>query len=147
MMTEKVRITLSMLDKTYSRLIRLDTFDERLEYLLLHGHVGENTFGFDRYLNQEFYRSYEWRRVRDEVIVRDNGCDLAVPGFDIPNSPLVHHMIPITPNAIAHGESWIIDPQYLITTTQRTHNTIHFGFDSPESREIVERTPGDTKLW
>lgn len=140
-------IGMSMLSKTYFELIRLDSFDDRLNYLLLNGSVGEDTFGHDRYLNQGFYKSREWKSVRDFVIVRDDGCDLGHEGFPIFDAPLVHHMNPMTADDIIHAEEWILDPTYLITTTQQTHNTIHFGYASPQPRGLVERAPGDTKLW
>lgn len=133
--------------RKYSELRRLDTFEERFRYLSLKGYVGEATFGFDRWINQEFYRSREWRRLRDEVIVRDEGCDLGVPGYEIHDKILVHHINPMTPDEIQHGEEAILDPQYLITTTHRTHNAIHYGDERLIPRQLVVRRPGDTKLW
>lgn len=133
--------------RNYSELIRLKTFEERFEYLSLRGEVGAATFGFDRWLNQEFYRSYEWRYVRDQVIVRDNACDLAHPDHEIPARILVHHMNPITPEDLSRGKDWVLDLEYLITTTHRTHNAIHYGDDSLLVKPPVERRPGDTKLW
>jgi hypothetical protein len=133
--------------RNYSGLARIETFEERLDYLLLGGTVGRSTFGFDRYINQEFYRSVQWKSVRDFVIVRDNGCDLGVPGYDIYDAPLVHHMNPMTEDDIVHGEEWILDPEFLITTTQRTHNDIHYGYKSSRPPLSVERSPGDTQLW
>jgi hypothetical protein len=135
------------MNKCYSELKRLATFDERFDYLALKGYVGESTFGFDRYINQEFYRSREWKQVRDFVIVRDNGCDLGVPGFEIRAELLVHHMNPMTSNDIVHAADWILNPEFLITTCHNTHNAIHYGYDYFPPREFVERTPGDTKLW
>lgn len=135
-----------MKTRTYSELSRLSTFDERFDYLRLGGLVGADTFGFDRWLNQEFYRSRQWRNAREEVILRDNGCDLGIPGHEIHSELLVHHINPMTVRDIENFERWIIDPEYLITTCRRTHNAIHYGADNP-SRPFVERRPGDTKLW
>jgi hypothetical protein len=132
---------------TYSELRRLNTFEERYEYLRLGGEVGYSTFGFDRWLNQHFYRSHMWKRARNAAIIRDNGCDLGIQGYDIHSGLLVHHMNPISPDDIKHGELWIIDPNYLITTSLQTHNAIHFGNESLLPRGPVTRQPGDTKLW
>lgn len=136
-----------MRSRTYSELRRLATFEERFDYLVLRGEVGQATFGFDRWANQQFYRSRQWKRVRDEVIVRDNGCDLGVLGYDIHANLIVHHMNPITPEDLGNGEDWVLDPEFLITTTHRTHNAIHYGDDSLLVKPPVERRAGDTKLW
>lgn len=133
--------------KSYSELERLDTFEDRFEYLKLDGQVGGLTFGFDRYLNQRFYTSYEWKRARHEVILRDLGRDLGVFGYDIYRDILVHHMNPIVVNDILHHEDWIFNPEYLITTTKRTHNAIHYGTDKLYPDVVVTRVPNDTKLW
>lgn len=133
--------------KCYSELSRLRTFEERLEYLKLDGGVGRSTFGFDRHINQKFYTSREWHDVRRHVILRDNGCDLGIPGYEIYHELLIHHMNPMSIQDILHGESWIIDPEYLITTTHNTHNFIHYGHDEPYPKVVLERTPNDTKLW
>jgi hypothetical protein len=133
--------------RTYSELSRLQTFDERYQYLKLKGVVGENTFGFDRWINQEFYRSRQWKYIRDEVIVRDNGCDLGILGYEIVRDLLVHHMNPVSVDDIKHGEEWILDPNFLITTSHRTHNAIHYGDESLLPREPVVRKFGDTNLW
>jgi hypothetical protein len=133
--------------RVYSELSRLETFEERFEYLKLGGAVGGSTFGFDRYLNQRFYSSREWKSTRDYVIVRDHGCDLGVRGFEIYGELLVHHMNPVQVDDIVHQEAWILEPEYLITTTQRTHNAIHFGTKRLLPKLALERTPGDTKLW
>jgi hypothetical protein len=133
--------------RTHSDLIRLGSFEERFEYLRLHGDVGRSTFGFDRYLNQKFYRSREWKSARDYVIVRDMGCDLGVNGYEIHDGALIHHMNPMTADDIMHNESWILDPDYLITTTQRTHNAIHYSDISLLPKVVVAREKGDTKLW
>lgn len=133
--------------RSYSGLLQYETFDDRFEYLTLGGVVGRSTFGFDRWINQRFYTSYEWKRVRNEVISRDNGCDLAVPGYEIWAEPLIHHMNPMSADDIVHGEEWILDPDFLITTTQKTHNAIHYGRKSDMPRVVLERSPGDTNLW
>ena len=133
--------------RTYTELRRFETFEDRYEYLRLGGEVGQTTFGFDRWLNQQLYSSYQWRRARDQVIVRDAGCDLGVPGFELEIGLLVHHMNPLTPEDIENGEEWIFDPEFLIVTSKRTHNAIHFGDRSLLPRAPVERTPGDTTLW
>ena len=135
-----------MKTRCYSELCEYDSFYDRFDYLVLGGTVGRSTFGFDRYLNQEFYRSREWKSVREQVIIRDNGCDLGVPGYEVYSDILVHHMNPINVEDILHGESWILNPEYLITTTQRTHNDIHYGNEPPKPI-FADRLPGDTKLW
>lgn len=133
--------------KRYSELSRLYTFDERLAYLKLGGGVGRATFGFDRYINQRFYSSREWKSVRNHVIARDNGCDLGIPGYEINVELLIHHMNPLSPDDILHGDGGMLDPEFLITTTHNTHNAIHYGLDDPYPKVVLERTPEDTKLW
>lgn len=133
--------------RSYSDLRRLHTFEDRLEYLTLKGSVGQKTFGFDRWMNQNFYRSKQWKTVRQEVILRDNGCDLGVAGYEIAVFALIHHMNPVTQEDIQHGADWILDPEYLITTTRQTHNAIHYGTKSLAPKTVLQRTPGDTKLW
>ncbi len=133
--------------RCYSELVRLETFEDRFNYLRLGGEVGKATFGFDRYLNQMFYNSYEWRDARDQTIVRDLGCDLGVDGFEIYENILVHHMNPIEKDDILHSAEWIVDPEYLITTKLSTHTAIHYGSDPPSIPKLVVRRPGDTKLW
>src|SRR5574339_214977 len=133
--------------RRYSELRRFDTFRERFEYLRLNGHVGESTFGFDRWINQRFYSSWEWKNVRNQVIIRDNGCDLGIPGYEINGSLLIHHINPREVDDVSHGEEWSLIPEYLITTTQTTHNAIHYGERSTVPRQMVVRRPGDTKLW
>lgn len=133
--------------RTYTELIRFRTMEERFEYLAIRGGVGDMTFGFDRYLNQQFYRSREWRHVRQQVIARDFGRDLALEGYEIHDRPVVHHMNPMVPAEILDGDSGILDPEYLITTTHNTHNAIHYGDINLLPKPIVERRPGDTKLW
>lgn len=133
--------------RRYSELRRLETFDERFEYLKLGSTVGAATFGFDRYINQAFYRSREWKSIRNHVIVRDNGCDLGIRGREINGALLIHHINPMTADDISHGSDWILNPEYLITTIQSTHNAIHYGDRSLLVTEFVERKPGDTRLW
>lgn len=133
--------------RTYRELVRLETFEERYQYLKLSGVVGESTFGFDRWINQEFYRSREWKNIRSEVILRDHGCDLGVPGYELNWGLLIHHMNPVSKKDIQHGEEWILDPNYLITTSRQTHNAIHYGDESLLPRGPIERRSGDTKLW
>lgn len=126
---------------------RVSTFEDRYRYLALRGEVGYATFGFDRYINQQFYTSPQWRRLRHHVIARDEGCDLGVEGYEIHTGLVIHHMNPMKPEAIIHGDPDILDPEFLITTTQRTHNAIHYGDETLLPRPYVERRPGDTKLW
>ena len=133
--------------RKYSEFRRLRTFEERYDYLALKGRVGSRTYGFDRWLNQEFYHSRDWRSARNEVILRDNGCDLGVLGYEIQSGLLIHHMNPMNESDIISGELWIIDPEYLITTTHRTHNAIHYGDRNLLAKPFVERTVGDTRLW
>lgn len=137
----------SLRNRSYSELRRFELFDDRFDYLVLKGEVGAATFGFDRWINQQFYRSREWQSVRDLVIVRDGGCDLGIPGYEIHARLMVHHMNPVTPEDLQRGADWILDPEYLITTTHRTHNAIHYGDDSLLVKPPVERRAGDTKLW
>lgn len=133
--------------KTYSELIKLPTFKERLEYLQIGGKVGAETFGFDRYLNQSFYKSEEWRRVRDKVIIRDNGCDLGISDREIYNQRiLVHHMNPITKEDIINKTEYLLNPEYLITTIENTHNTIHYGIKILEDFPVT-RYKNDTCPW
>jgi hypothetical protein len=133
--------------RTYSELKRSNTFLERFEYLKLNGEVGRSTFGFDRWINQIFYRSREWKTIRHHVILRDGGCDLGVSGFEIHSGLIVHHMNPITVIDIENRTDWILDPEYLITTSMQTHNAIHYGDASLLPREPTERRSGDTSLW
>lgn len=133
--------------RTYSQLIQFETFLERYRYLALRGVVGDSTFGHDRWLNQAFYKSREWMQVRQFVIARDLGCDLGVGGFEIHERVIVHHMNPMEVSEITHGDSRIINPEFLICTTHNTHNAIHYGDEGLLPRPFVERQPGDTKLW
>lgn len=127
--------------------MHFETFEDRYEYLRLDGQVGRSTFGFDRWVNQQFYTSRQWRDVRQEVIARDLGCDLAVDGLEIHERLVIHHLNPMVPADIIGGEASTLDPEYLITTTHATHNAIHYGDASLLRRPVVERRPGDTKLW
>lgn len=136
--------------KTYSELIQISNYQDRVKYLQLNGSVGEDTFGFDRYLNQRFYKSKEWKSIRSAVILRDNACDLGLDGLPIPNGEpiLIHHMNPITKEDILSHSLDILNPEYLISVTKRTHNLIHYGFKSKDTQpDALERVPGDTKLW
>lgn len=133
--------------RSYSELIHLPTFEERFEYLSLRGTVGRETFGFDRYLNQMFYRSREWKRLRNQIIVRDNGCDMGLDGFDIHEPIYIHHLNPMTVADVESSDPSILDPDNLISVTLRTHNAIHYGEATLSPRRLIERKPGDTKLW
>jgi hypothetical protein len=133
--------------RTYTELRRLSTFEERFAYLSLRGEVGVATFGGDRWVNQRFYQSREWKYVRDQVVFRDNGCDLGIPGYEIFARVMVHHMNPVTLEDFMCGGEFVLDPRYLITTTHRTHNAIHYGDETLIARPPVDRRPGDTKLW
>lgn len=133
--------------KTYSELVKYKTFDERYSYLKLSGAVGETTFGFNRYLNQMFYNSPEWRRVRDLVIFRDNGCDLGIEDREIYGQALIHHINPITADDLIKRTDLVLNPEYLITTTLSTHNAIHYGDESLLFLNLNERTKNDTCPW
>lgn len=136
-----------MKTRTYSELAKLFTFEERYEYLKLGGSVGSSTFGFDRYINQAFYNSSAWKSVRNFVISRDNGCDLGVAGYEIHAELLVHHINPIDKDDIVDREEWILSPEFLITTTKRTHNAIHYGDAGLLKQKFTPRAVGDTRLW
>lgn len=133
--------------RTYSELIKIPTFKERFEYLRLDGTVGEETFGFDRYLNQIFYKSPEWKAARDFVIIRDQGCDLAMEGHEIFGRILVHHMNPIRIEDIVNRSKYLLDPEYLICTIKNTHDAIHYGDGSLLIAGPIERTKNDTCPW
>ena len=133
--------------RTYSELITIPTFKGRYEYLRLKGIIGEETFGFDRYLNQSFYRSREWMDIRDYVIVRDNGCDLGMPGHEIHGRILIHHMNPITKEDILRRSEFLLDPEYLISTIKLTHDAIHYGDENLLIDEPIVRTKNDTCPW
>lgn len=133
--------------RSFTELALLSTFEERFDYLSIKGVVGEQTFGGERYLNQTFYRSREWKWARDIVIARDYGNDLGVDGFDIHERILVHHMNPITPQDVMQRNPDILNPEYLISVTHNTHNAIHYGDRTLLRLPFVERRPGDTDLW
>ena len=134
--------------KSYSELSRLTTFKDRFNYLKLDGSVGRDTFGFDRIFNQKFYNSYEWKQIRDFVIVRDNGCDLGIDGHDIYGERIIiHHLNPISLEDIERKSEILLDPEYLITTTHLTHNAIHYGDEKLLITELIIRSKHDTCPW
>lgn len=133
--------------KTYSELIQIPTFEERFKYLSLDGIVGEETYGFDRWVNQQFYKSREWKQIRDLVIVRDSGCDLGILGREIRDRIIVHHMNPILVKDIEKSTSILLDPEYLICTCHDTHEAIHYGDINLLHKDPVIRTPNDTCPW
>ena len=133
--------------RSYSELRRLRTFEERYSYLKLRGSVGQATFGFDRWINQQFYTSTQWGHVRDQVIARDLACDLGMEGYEIYDRIIIHHMNPMTAEDIEHGDPRILDLDNLICTTHATHNAIHYGDESLLRKPHIERRSGDTKLW
>lgn len=141
------RMKKSMKIRSYTDLRDLKTFEERYSYLALRASVGASTFGFDRWINQQFYTSHEWRHIRNHVIARDEGLDLGIPGYEIFDRIIIHHMNPMTVEAIEEGDPDVLDPEFLISTTHRTHNAIHYGDESLLVKPLVERKPGDTKLW
>lgn len=134
-------------NRTYSDLVELPTFRQRFEYLALRGKVGNQTFGSDRWMNQKFYSSSDWKRLRDLVIIRDGACDLGIEGREIHDRLLVHHMNPISQEDIAYGTRFALDPEFLICVTHETHNAIHYGDASLLIEDYIPRRPGDTKLW
>ena len=133
--------------RTYSELITFSTFEERFKYLQLNGQVGESTFGFDRYMNQVFYRSQKWKSIRDFVIIRDCGCDLGVEGYDIHGKIIIHHMNPLSMRDIETESDFLLNPDFLICTTHNTHNAIHYGDENLLVTAPVERTKNDTCPW
>ena len=133
--------------RIYSELITLPTFEERFRYLQLGGKVGEDTFGHDRYLNQMFYTSDEWRRIRRDVIVRDNGCDLGIQDREIHGLIIIHHMNPITIEDIINRSEFLLNPEYLISTVKNTHDAIHFSDERILIADPIERRPNDTCPW
>lgn len=138
---------MSMKIRTYSELIQYNTLLDRYRYLKLGGKVGEETFGMDRYLNQQFYKSKEWRKVRDEIIIRDGACDLGLPDREITSRIIIHHMNPITKYDILNQTEFLLNPEYLICTLKRTHDAIHYGDESLLFNELVERSANDTCPW
>lgn len=133
--------------RTYSELIALPTFEERFKYLQLNGQVGESTFGFDRYMNQVFYRSQKWKSIRDFVIIRDCGCDLGIEGYDIHGKIIIHHMNPLSMRDIETESDFLLNPDFLICTTHNTHNAIHYGDENLLVTAPIERTKNDTCPW
>lgn len=133
--------------KTYSELSKLTTFEERYRYLRLGGRVGEETFGFDRWINQMFYKDPEWLKIRDEVIIRDNGCDLGIEGREIYSRIIVHHMNPITKADILDRSEFLLNPEYLICTVKNTHDAIHYGDENLLITLPMERSVNDTCPW
>lgn len=133
--------------RTYSELAKLVTFEERYAYLRVHSSIGIATFGFDRWLNQAFYTSSQWRHARQVVIARDEGCDLGVRDYPLWDRIAIHHLNPITVQELEAGDPAVLDPEYLISASRTTHNAIHFGKECPTNSAITARVPGDTKLW
>ena len=133
--------------RTYSELILLPTFEERFKYLQLNGRIGDDTFGFDRYINQNFYKSADWKRIRDQIIIRDNGCDLALEGYEIYGRILIHHMNPITVKDVKLSTEYLMNPEYLICVTHNTHNAIHYGDEKQIITGPIVRTKNDTCPW
>ena len=147
MMTKTMNTTMTT-NRCYSDLLQMTAFEDRFDYLKIGGAVGMDTFGYDRIFNQQFYTSYEWLRLRDQVIARDEGNDLGVPGCRIIGHIIVHHMNPITMDDIRHSTDFLLNPEYLISTSLQTHNAIHYGASAPTIyRALTERYAGDTKLW
>lgn len=139
---------MTMSFRTYSELSKLQTFEERFDYLKLSGEVASDTFGFDRYINQQFYRSKEWKRIRDYVIVRDNGCNLGIPDNEIIGTIYIHHMNPLTVDDIEKSSDNLLNPEYLICVSMQTHNAIHYGTEDYKNKnKIVDRTSNDTCPW
>ena len=143
-MTKKMK---TMIIRTYTELIKLATFEERYKYLKLVANVGDETFGFDRYLNQQFYHSQEWKSIRSQIIIRDNACDLGIPGREMDSRIIIHHMNPITKDDLIHQSDFLLNPEYLICTSKKTHSAIHYGDDKMLFGEMVERSKDDTCPW
>lgn len=143
----KAMKTMKTIIRTYSELITLPTFMERYKYLRIGGTVGTDTFGFDRYLNQAFYKSEEWKSIRRHVIIRDCGCDLGIEGHEIHERILIHHINPISEEDILDRSDFLLNPEYLISTSHRTHNAIHYGDDSILIDVPLERRKNDTCPW
>lgn len=134
--------------KSYSELRELKTYEQRFKYLQIGGRIGIETFGYDRYLNQMFYNLPNWKKVRDQVIIRDNGCDLGLEGYSIPGKVIIHHINPITIDDVLEGNPEIFDPEYLVCVSHATHNAIHYGDETyPHKFEVIERRPNDTVPW
>lgn len=133
--------------RTYTELIKLKTFEERYRYLKLIAKVGDETFGFDRYLNQQFYHSQDWKSIRAQIILRDNACDLGIPGREMDKGIIIHHMNPITKEDLIHQSDFLLNPDYLICVSKKTHSAIHYGDDSFLFEGVVERSKNDTCPW
>lgn len=138
---------MSMTIRTYTELMKLQTFEERFRYLKLVARVGEETFGFDRYLNQQFYHSQEWKSIRNEIIIRDNACDLGITGREMNKGIIIHHMNPITKDDLIHQSDFLLNPDYLICVSKKTHSAIHYGDESLLFDGLVERSKNDTCPW
>jgi hypothetical protein len=136
-----------MTTRTYSGLLQFETIEDRFAYLSLDGQVGEATFGYERWINQEFYTSREWRHVRTHVIARDLGFDLGVEGYEIRGKLMVHHIVPMTPEDILEGNPMVFDLDNLISCSHKTHQAIHFGDENLLPQQLIERRPGDTFAW
>lgn len=134
-------------DKNYRELVNIPTFEERFDYLSLHGLPGTATFGFERWMNQQFYTSTQWRNLRQQIILRDEGRDLGIEGYEIHEKIIIHHIVPMKPEDFETGNPLILDPDNLISTTHNTHNAIHYGDRGLLRLPFVERTANDTKLW
>lgn len=134
--------------RTYKEMIAKHTYEERFRYLMLNGRVGEDTFGFDRYLNQKFYKSVEWKELRNKIILRDNGCDLAMKDYDIHGKIIIHHMNPISPTDLRFCTDFLLNPDYLVCVSFDTHQAIHYGDESYLNRFVcVDRKENDTCPW
>lgn len=134
--------------RTYTELMKLYTFEERFRYLKLVARVGEETFGFERYLNQQFYHSQEWKSIRNQIIIRDNACDLGIPGREISKGIIIHHMNPITKDDLIHQSDFLLNPDYLICVSKKTHSAIHYGDESILFNDgTIERSKNDTCPW
>lgn len=138
---------MNMTIRTYNELMKLQTFEERFRYLKLIARVGDETFGFDRYLNQQFYHSQEWKSIRNEIIIRDNACDLGIPGREMNKGIIIHHMNPITKDDLIHQSDFLLNPNYLICVSKKTHSAIHYGDESLLFDGPVERAKDDTCPW
>lgn len=137
----------TMMIRTYTELMKLKTFEERYRYLKLVAKVGDETFGFDRYLNQQFYHSQEWKSIRNEIIIRDNACDLGIIGREMSKGIIIHHMNPITKDDLIHQSDFLLNPDYLICTSKKTHSAIHYGDETLLFDGVIERTKDDTCPW
>lgn len=133
--------------RTYSELVKLQTLAERFDYLKLGGVIGEDTFGFERYLNQNFYRSAVWKRIRNEIIIRDNGCEMGLEDYPISGRIIIHHMNPVDSDDIIHQRDILLNPEFLICVGNQTHNAIHYGSIDLLPQDPIERKPNDTCPW